>query len=335
MAGYGHAENLADAGALATMLRTLDRTGEADDRARARRGLRRRRGPRRLLRHRDRRAGRDVRAVGGEARADPGDDRPLRDRGDRRARRRGATSSPPSASPRPRRYRIGLVHDIVPADELDARVNELLGALLVAGPRGAGGGQGADPRGRARPHRRRGDRRHRRAHRRRARVAGRRAKASRRSSTRAPPAWVPEALRKRVTAMAPDSTQLRHLAAGRARRGARLGERHPALRGAVHRRRARASSRWIELPGGLARARASVGAGGVGIHVRRRVLRRQDPRRRLGVGRRAHVHPDPGGRGARRQRVRRRVGGGRRSPRRSSAARSRPAATSRSPAAAR
>ena len=32
-------------------------------------------------------------------------------------------------------FRIGLVHDIVPAIELDARVNELLGALLLAGPR--------------------------------------------------------------------------------------------------------------------------------------------------------------------------------------------------------
>jgi methylglutaconyl-CoA hydratase len=31
-------------------------------------------------------------------------------------------------------YRIGLLHDIVPADELDARINELLGALLLAGP---------------------------------------------------------------------------------------------------------------------------------------------------------------------------------------------------------
>jgi len=32
-------------------------------------------------------------------------------------------------------FRIGLVHDIVIAAELDARVNELLGALLAAGPR--------------------------------------------------------------------------------------------------------------------------------------------------------------------------------------------------------
>jgi methylglutaconyl-CoA hydratase len=31
-------------------------------------------------------------------------------------------------------YRIGLLHDIAPADELDACVNEILGALLVAGP---------------------------------------------------------------------------------------------------------------------------------------------------------------------------------------------------------
>jgi methylglutaconyl-CoA hydratase len=31
-------------------------------------------------------------------------------------------------------FRIGLVHDIVPEPELDTRINELLGALLVAGP---------------------------------------------------------------------------------------------------------------------------------------------------------------------------------------------------------
>ena len=32
-------------------------------------------------------------------------------------------------------FRIGLVHDIVQAAELDARINELLGSLLYAGPR--------------------------------------------------------------------------------------------------------------------------------------------------------------------------------------------------------
>jgi len=31
-------------------------------------------------------------------------------------------------------FRIGLVHDIVPEPELDARINQLLGELLVAGP---------------------------------------------------------------------------------------------------------------------------------------------------------------------------------------------------------
>jgi methylglutaconyl-CoA hydratase len=32
-------------------------------------------------------------------------------------------------------YRIGLVHDIAPPAELDARINEVLGALVQAGPR--------------------------------------------------------------------------------------------------------------------------------------------------------------------------------------------------------
>jgi methylglutaconyl-CoA hydratase len=32
-------------------------------------------------------------------------------------------------------YRIGLLHDLAPLPELDARINELLGALMVAGPR--------------------------------------------------------------------------------------------------------------------------------------------------------------------------------------------------------
>jgi methylglutaconyl-CoA hydratase len=31
-------------------------------------------------------------------------------------------------------FRVGLVHDICPDDELDGRINELLGALLLAGP---------------------------------------------------------------------------------------------------------------------------------------------------------------------------------------------------------
>ncbi|HZI83200.1 MAG TPA: enoyl-CoA hydratase/isomerase family protein [Casimicrobiaceae bacterium] len=32
-------------------------------------------------------------------------------------------------------YRIGLVHELVPAQEIDARINELLGFLVTAGPR--------------------------------------------------------------------------------------------------------------------------------------------------------------------------------------------------------
>ena len=32
-------------------------------------------------------------------------------------------------------YRLGLVHEIVPAPEIDARINELLGFLVTAGPR--------------------------------------------------------------------------------------------------------------------------------------------------------------------------------------------------------
>jgi methylglutaconyl-CoA hydratase len=35
-------------------------------------------------------------------------------------------------------FRIGLVHEIVPLDELDSRINQLLGALFFAGPRAQG-----------------------------------------------------------------------------------------------------------------------------------------------------------------------------------------------------
>jgi methylglutaconyl-CoA hydratase len=35
-------------------------------------------------------------------------------------------------------YRIGLVHELVPAEELDARINALLGFLVTAGPRAQG-----------------------------------------------------------------------------------------------------------------------------------------------------------------------------------------------------
>jgi methylglutaconyl-CoA hydratase len=52
--------------------------------------------------------------------------------GARHARRYMLTGEPFDAA---EAYRIGLLHDIVPSvDELDARINELLGQLLVAGP---------------------------------------------------------------------------------------------------------------------------------------------------------------------------------------------------------
>jgi methylglutaconyl-CoA hydratase len=38
-------------------------------------------------------------------------------------------------------FRIGLVHDIVPGAELDARINEILGPLLVAGPQAQAAGK--------------------------------------------------------------------------------------------------------------------------------------------------------------------------------------------------
>ena len=235
------------------MLAHARHAAEADDRARARRGLRRRRRTRRLLRHRDRRAGRDLRAVGGEARADPGDDQPLRGRGDRRAA--GAALFPDRrAFQRRGGVPDRLVHDIVPAGELDARINELLGALRRRRTARAGGSEGADPRGRAPADRRRGDRRHGGAHRARPRVAGRPRKASRPSSASARRPGCRAALRS-TNEHASRRSRIRHLAADRAGGGARLGERHPALRGAVHRRRSRLPRIGSSCPAASRRSR--------------------------------------------------------------------------------
>jgi methylglutaconyl-CoA hydratase len=52
--------------------------------------------------------------------------------GARQARRYFITAERFSAA---EAFRIGLVHDIVPAGELDTRINELLGSLLFVGPR--------------------------------------------------------------------------------------------------------------------------------------------------------------------------------------------------------
>jgi hypothetical protein len=70
-------------------------------------------------------------------------------------------------------FRIGLVHDIYPLDEMDARINELLGSLLVAGPRAQEESKALIRAGARRPDRRYDDRRHGGAHRARARIGRR------------------------------------------------------------------------------------------------------------------------------------------------------------------
>ena len=257
---------------------------------------------------------------------------PLRDRGDRRAP--GAALLPHGGALRRRRgvSRIGLVHDIVPLEELDGRINELLGALLVAGPHAQAECKALIRAVAHRPIDDGGDRRHRRAHRARARVAGSARKASRRSSASARPPGCRADLRTNEHAARPRA--VRHVAARRAGGGARLGERHPAVRGAVHRRRL-GYLHWVDLPAGSRcsrirgcwRPRASCSSSSssptrcrawtrCGTSCTRSSAFRRAPRSRRACS-------------ATRRRRRRR------SRRRSSAARSPPAATSRRPAAAR
>jgi hypothetical protein len=85
---------------------------QADDRARARLAFRRRRRARRVLRHRVRRARRDVRAVGGEARLIPPTIAPyvVEAIGARQARRYFLSAERFTAA---EAFRIGLVHDII------------------------------------------------------------------------------------------------------------------------------------------------------------------------------------------------------------------------------
>ena len=101
------------------------RAAGAAHRPRPRRGARRRRRPRRRLRHRRRRGAARVRLHRGEARHPAGGDLAVRAREDRPVG--GARAVPDRArASRPRaRREIGLVHAVVPADELDARVDAL------------------------------------------------------------------------------------------------------------------------------------------------------------------------------------------------------------------
>jgi len=133
MAGYGHAENLADATALATMLKTLN-------------GLSK---PTIARVHGAAYGGGvgliaccDIAVAAQEATFSLSESKlglipatispyVIEAIGARAARRYFLTAERFTAA---EAYRIGLVHDIVIADALDERINELLGALVVAGP---------------------------------------------------------------------------------------------------------------------------------------------------------------------------------------------------------
>ena len=148
MAGYGHAENLADAMALAAMLKTLNGLSKPT-----------------IARVHGAAFGGGVGLVAccdiaiaaqeatfslSEAKLGliPATISPyvIEAIGARQARRYFLSAERFTAA---EAFRIGLVHDIVPADELDARINEMLGPAARRRAEGAGGGQGADPRGRA------------------------------------------------------------------------------------------------------------------------------------------------------------------------------------------
>jgi methylglutaconyl-CoA hydratase len=134
MAGYGQAENLADAVALATMLRTLHRLSKPT--------IARVHGPAfgggvGLVACCDLAcAAQDATFSLSEVKLGliPATIGPyvVEAIGARHARRYFLSAERFTAA---EAFRIGLVHDICPLDELDGRINELLGALLVAGPR--------------------------------------------------------------------------------------------------------------------------------------------------------------------------------------------------------
>ncbi len=50
------------------------------------------------------------------------------------SRRRGATSPPPSASARRQAQALGFVHEVVAAEALDAKVDDIVAALVANGP---------------------------------------------------------------------------------------------------------------------------------------------------------------------------------------------------------
>ena len=196
MAGYGAAENLADAQALALMLRTLN--GLSKPTVACVRGAAFGGGVGLVACCDIAVAAHDATFALSEAKLGliPATISPyvIEAIGARQARRYFLTAERFTAA---EAFRIGLVHDIVPEPELDARINELLGALLVAGPRRAARMQGADPRRRAPAHRRGRHRRHRANTSPRSARRPKARKASPRSSASGRAKWVPEALRPR------------------------------------------------------------------------------------------------------------------------------------------
>ena len=133
MAGYGEAENLADAQALALMLRTLN--GLSKPTVACVRGAAFGGGVGLVACCDVAIAAHDAIFSLSEAKLGliPATISPyvIEAIGARAARRYFLTAERFTAA---EAFRIGLVHDIVPEPELDTRINELLGALLLAGP---------------------------------------------------------------------------------------------------------------------------------------------------------------------------------------------------------
>jgi len=133
MAGYGAAENLADAQALALMLRTLN--GLSKPTVACVRGAAFGGGVGLVACCDIAVAAHDAIFSLSEAKLGliPATISPyvIEAIGARQARRYFLTAERFTAA---EAFRIGLVHDIVPEPELDVRINELLGDLLVAGP---------------------------------------------------------------------------------------------------------------------------------------------------------------------------------------------------------
>ena len=126
--------NVADANALRRMLEAIDALSRAGRRRRPRPRARRRRRARRVLGHRDRRPGRRLRVLGGEARDRAGGHLAVRARARSARAQPGATSSRASAStPRPRSASGSSTRSPTTATPRSARPRR----AATAGPRAA------------------------------------------------------------------------------------------------------------------------------------------------------------------------------------------------------